>query len=69
MSLDDRLVKQRFHELSVIEGSRQDFGLLPSQVQVPQFRNLTKKPITPSEDELNANHRSASAKLRALEKI
>lgn len=32
-------------------------------------RILTKKPVTPSEDELRSNPRSRSAKLRFLEKI
>ncbi|OPZ36727.1 MAG: Ribosomal RNA small subunit methyltransferase H [Tenericutes bacterium ADurb.BinA155] len=69
MSLDDRAVKQCFHDLAVKEGSRHDIDLLPEQIEAPAFKILTKKPVVPSEEELLANHRSASAKLRALEKL
>jgi 16S rRNA (cytosine1402-N4)-methyltransferase len=69
MSLDDRAVKQRFHDLAVLEGSRHDIDLLPSQIETPKFKILTHKPILPSTEELARNHRAASAKLRALEKI
>ena len=66
MSLDDRLVKNRFKELSVVEGSREDVNLLPSQIEEKPFALYSKKPIAPSEAELQANHRAASAKLRTL---
>ncbi len=33
------------------------------------FRILTKKPITASKEEIERNHQSRSAKLRAAEKI
>lgn len=66
MSLDDRLVKNRFKELSVVEGSREDVNLLPSQIEEKPFALYSKKPIAPSEAELHANHRAASAKLRTL---
>jgi len=52
-SLEDRIVKRRF-----IEFTRSGKALL-----------LTKKPIVPSEEEVKANPRSRSAKLRAIEKV
>lgn len=55
-SLEDRLVKQAFAERT---GNRYD----------AEFRLLTKRPITPGEDELVSNPRSRSAKLRAVAKI
>lgn len=67
-SLEDRLVKEAFHALTVVEGSRHGVELLPSQVEVAPFTNLTKKPVVASETELENNHRAASAKLRAVMK-
>ena len=67
MSLDDRLTKKAFQKLSVIEGDRRG-ALLPSQIETPAFALLTHKPVLPSEEELTANPRSASAKLRTLVK-
>lgn len=64
MSLDDRLVKNRFKELCVEEGSRH----LPSLLEKKQFELLTRKPITASEEELALNRRSLPAKLRAIRK-
>ena len=52
-SLEDRLVKQNFRQLS-------ENGLL---------KILTKKPLRPSIDECATNNRSRSAKLRAAERI
>ncbi|MSV29116.1 MAG: 16S rRNA (cytosine(1402)-N(4))-methyltransferase RsmH [Bryobacterales bacterium] len=51
MSLEDRKVKERFRELE-----RQGKGTI-----------LTKRPLQPSEAEINLNAASRSAKLRALE--
>ena len=52
-SLEDRMVKETFRTLAK-EGT---------------MRVLTKKPITPSEEELRRNPRSRSAKLRCAERI
>jgi 16S rRNA (cytosine1402-N4)-methyltransferase len=52
-SLEDRIVKNFFRD-RVAEGLA---------------KNITKKPITASDEELQANPRSRSAKLRILEKI
>lgn len=64
MSLDDRLVKNRFKELCIEEGSRH----LPSLLEKKQFELLTRKPITASPEELAENRRSLPAKLRAIRK-
>ena len=66
MSLDDRLVKQRFKELTTIESSRHGIQLRPEEIPQPKFHLYSSKPILPSEAELQGNRRSASAKLRAL---
>lgn len=52
-SLEDRIVKNFFRVM-------EDKGMV---------KILTKKPITPSENEILSNPRSRSAKLRAVEKI
>ena len=64
MSLDDRLVKLRFRDLCVSEGSRH----LPTPEREKPYELLTPHPITPSEEELSENRRSASAKLRGIER-
>ncbi|MCQ2742236.1 MAG: 16S rRNA (cytosine(1402)-N(4))-methyltransferase RsmH [Bacilli bacterium] len=67
MSLDDRMVKNRFRELTVVEGNRFDYSL-PGEQKEPDYINVTKKPIAPTEIELEQNHRAISAKLRILER-
>jgi 16S rRNA (cytosine1402-N4)-methyltransferase len=36
---------------------------------VADVRKVTRKPVTPSEEELEANPRARSAKLRVIEKL
>jgi 16S rRNA (cytosine1402-N4)-methyltransferase len=68
-SLEDRLVKDAFYRLSVVEGSRHDpFALRPEEIPEAPFTNLTRKPIIASPEEVGLNHRAASAKLRAIAK-
>ena len=66
-SLEDRLVKQLFKEVS--QGPEVPWGLpiLPGQMQAP-FALVNRKPIVASPEELEANNRSRSAKLRILRK-
>ncbi|SDB38582.1 16S rRNA (cytosine1402-N4)-methyltransferase [Ruminococcaceae bacterium FB2012] len=67
-SLEDRLVKQRF--LSFAKGC-----ICPPEFPVcvcgrkPRAEIVTRKPVEPSERELEENNRSRSAKLRVIEKI
>ena len=63
---EDRIVKQFFKELTVVEGNRLD---LPSEDKKLEFKLVNNKVIVPSEDELERNHRSQSSKLRIIEKI
>ncbi len=67
-SLEDRLVKQAFRNLTRVEGDRHDNGLKPEEIGEAPYIDLTKKPIVPNEDELRSNNRSHSAKLRAIMK-
>jgi len=64
-SLEDRLVKN-FIKTGNFEGIlAKDFYGVPAQV----FRQISRKPIVPNEEELRTNKRSRSAKLRIAEKI
>jgi 16S rRNA (cytosine1402-N4)-methyltransferase len=52
-SLEDRIVKDAMRE----------------GAKLGQYRLLTKKPVTPSEEEIASNPRARSAKLRAAERV
>ena len=67
-SLEDRLVKQRFASFCKGCICPPDF---PQCVcgRKPKGRLVNKKPILASQDELEVNNRSRSAKLRIIEKI
>jgi len=67
-SLEDRMVKRRFKEGSVEWLDRPDW---PAPKRNPKFelRLVTSKAVEPSEDEMNKNPRSRSAKLRVVEKL
>ncbi len=67
-SLEDRLVKHGFLEFTKGCTCPPDFPVCVCGNR-PQANIITKKPILPSEKELEENPRSRSAKLRILEKI
>ncbi len=67
-SLEDRLVKLSFKELSQGCTCPRDFPVCVCGKK-PIIKETTKKPILPSEVELENNPRSRSAKLRVAEKI
>lgn len=67
-SLEDRLVKLSFRELSSGCTCPRDFPVCVCGKK-PLITDVTKKPILPSEEELEYNPRSRSAKLRVAEKI
>jgi len=64
-SLEDRIVKNFFKKGSFEEEDRDPFGRLTT---TPPLKVITKKPVTPSDQELKLNPRSRSAKLRIAEK-
>ena len=59
-SIEDRLVKHHFRDLSKVDTSLSGKGS-------PDYRLLTKKPIRATREEIQANRRSRSARLRGLE--
>ena len=67
-SLEDRYVKNTFAQASKPETAETQFSL-HTEVAPAQFKLLTRKPITPSEEELERNPRSRSVKFRILEKL
>lgn len=67
-SLEDRLVKQRFLNFAKGCTCPPEFPVCVCG-KTPRGRIVTRKPIEPSEDELAANNRSRSAKLRIIEKL
>ncbi|MEG1565226.1 MAG: 16S rRNA (cytosine(1402)-N(4))-methyltransferase RsmH [Bacilli bacterium] len=64
--LEDKIVKEKFKELCVVEGDRMNFNI---NDKVATFKQVSKKPITPNEEEIATNNRSRTAKLRIIEKI
>ncbi len=67
-SLEDRIVKQIFKKDSDIDDLVKGLPVIPKEFQ-PKLKLINKKPILPSEKELNENSRSRSAKLRIVERI
>lgn len=65
---EDRIVKNIFRSLTVIEGSRHAPYRLPSEEEVPEYRLVHRGVITATEEELLHNPRSSSAKLRIIER-
>jgi 16S rRNA (cytosine1402-N4)-methyltransferase len=64
-SLEDRMVKQRFKEYCTGCTCPPDFPVCVCG-KTPRGHLLTRKPIEPSQEELNQNPRSRSAKLRVI---
>lgn len=61
-SLEDRMVKQAFRKLSEPEIDQ----VTGQIVEEAPFKVMTKKPVVPSEEEVQENPRARSAKLRIL---
>lgn len=66
-SLEDRLTKQLFKEASTVEVPK-GLPFIPDDLK-PKMELVSRKPILPSAEELEANNRSHSAKLRVARKI
>ena len=67
-SLEDRLTKTIFKEASSLPDLPPGLPVIPEHMK-PVLKLVTRKPILPSDEELAANNRSRSAKLRVAEKI
>lgn len=67
-SLEDRIVKTMFKEFSTPKDMPPGLPMVPEEFQ-PMLKLVNRKPIVPSEEELNENNRARSAKLRIAEKV
>lgn len=67
-SLEDRIVKRKFNDLTKTIGNRNDVDDLLTN-QKKEFKLINKHVIVPTNKEIKKNHRSRSAKLRAIKKI
>jgi 16S rRNA (cytosine1402-N4)-methyltransferase len=67
-SLEDRIVKEYFRSASQVYLPRADdpLGIVRRE---PVLKVITRKPIVPTVEEVEANSRSRSAKLRVAEKV
>ncbi len=67
-SLEDRICKTTFKRASEVQNLPPGLPMIPEEYQ-PAMKLITRKPILPSEEEVQRNNRARSAKLRIAEKI
>ena len=67
-SLEDRLTKSIFKEASALPDLPPGLPVIPDEYK-PTLKLVTRKPIVPTDQELEENNRSRSAKLRIAEKL
>ncbi len=67
-SLEDRIVKEMFNEVSKMPKVNKRIPILPSEMETPPYRCVNKKPFIANEEEMKENRRAHSAKLRVLER-
>ena len=66
-SLEDRICKKVFKASSSLPDLPHGLPIVPDEYK-PTLKLITRKPILPSEEELEGNNRARSAKLRIAEK-
>lgn len=67
-SLEDRIVKTMYKEFSTPKDMPPGLPMVPEEFQ-PILKLVNRKPIIPSDEELQENNRARSAKLRIAEKV
>ncbi|MBO9130271.1 16S rRNA (cytosine(1402)-N(4))-methyltransferase RsmH [Bacillus sp. 165] len=67
-SLEDRICKVTFKKHSTTPPLPPGLPIIPEEFK-PKLKLVTRKPILPSQEELEENNRSRSAKLRIAEKL
>lgn len=66
-SLEDRICKVAFKKASELPPLPPGLPMIPKEYE-PEMKLITRKPIVPSEEELELNNRARSAKLRVAER-
>ncbi|WP_379967023.1 16S rRNA (cytosine(1402)-N(4))-methyltransferase RsmH [Ectobacillus sp. sgz5001026] len=66
-SLEDRICKTIFKKYSSVPSLPRGLPIIPDEYK-PKLKLITRKPILPTEEELEENNRSRSAKLRIAQK-
>ncbi|WP_430509400.1 16S rRNA (cytosine(1402)-N(4))-methyltransferase RsmH [Gottfriedia solisilvae] len=67
-SLEDRICKTIFKEASSLPPLPPGLPIIPDEFK-PKLKLITRKPLLPTDEELEANKRARSAKLRVAEKL
>ena len=67
-SLEDRMVKTMFKEASTVDMPSRRMPLTAAEMPKAKYEVITRKPILPTQEELDENRRSHSAKLRVIER-
>lgn len=67
-SLEDRICKVAFKNASTVPQLPHGLPVIPEEFK-PKMKVITRKPILPSEEEIEENKRARSAKLRIVEKL
>lgn len=67
-SLEDKICKYTFNKVSKLPDLPYGLPVIPEEMK-PKFRLVSRKPIVASQEELDDNHRSHSAKLRIIERV
>ncbi|MCU9612205.1 16S rRNA (cytosine(1402)-N(4))-methyltransferase RsmH [Caldibacillus lycopersici] len=67
-SLEDRMTKSIYKKYSDLPPLPSGLPIIPEEYK-PALKIITRKPIVPTEEELENNNRARSAKLRIAEKI
>ena len=65
-SLEDRICKQKFNEVSSIPHELKSLPIIPDEYK-PKYKIIAN--IVPSEEEVEENKRSRSARLRVIERV
>lgn len=67
-SLEDRMVKRKFRDACRVDPEIRKLPLKESEMPVPPFLLLTPRAVQASQEEIEENHRSHSARMRAVQK-
>ncbi|MBQ6477118.1 MAG: 16S rRNA (cytosine(1402)-N(4))-methyltransferase RsmH [Bacilli bacterium] len=67
-SLEDRLIKKYFKEMTEVDEKIKGLPNIDSSL-LPDYVLVNRKPVIPTDEEIENNNRSRSAKMRVIERI